>query len=77
MTPRTAAYQAPPSMDFPGKSMEWGATAFSEFSARKLISMTKYYGFLGKERFSGIVFLRKSNHYFNLLKNTEEFTTFY
>ena len=51
--------------------------AFSEFSARKLISMTKYYGFLGKERFSVIVFLRKSNHYFSLLKNTEEFTTFY
>ena len=28
-TPWTAAYQAPPSMDFPGKSTEWGAIAFS------------------------------------------------
>ena len=30
VTPWTAAYQASPSMDFPGKSTGWGAIAFSE-----------------------------------------------
>ena len=29
VTPWTAAYQASPSMDFPGKSTGWGAIAFS------------------------------------------------